>query len=89
MVDNIHLEYGSVWEFSGVEYTMGEGGGSLMGENFLGRSFSGRAFPRMEYIKFILKFVNTYVLLMKFCCKTEILMLQINTNLTVCCRAYH
>ena len=60
-----------------------------MGENFLGRSFSGRTFPGMEYIKFILKFVNTYVLLMKFCCKTEILMLQINTSLTVSCRAYH
>ena len=54
-----------------------------MGENFLGRSFCGRTFPRIEYIKFIVKFVNTYVLLMKFCCKTEILMLQINTNLTV------
>ena len=51
--------------------TLGE---SLIGENFLGRSFPGGAFPRMEYINFIL---------MKFCCKTEILMLQINTNLTV------
>ena len=26
MVDNIHLEYGSVWKFSGVEYTRGGGG---------------------------------------------------------------
>ena len=79
MVDNIYLKYGSVWEFSGVEYT----GGSLMGGNFLGGSFPGGVFPRTEYLKFTLKFVNTYVLLMKFCCKTETLMLQINTNLTV------
>ena len=54
-----------------------------MGDNFLGGSFPGGKFPRTEYIKFILKFVNTYVLLIKFDCKTEILMLQINTSLTV------
>ena len=52
-------------------------GGTLMGGNFLGGSFSG------EIFKCILKFVNTYVLLMKFRSKTETLMLQINANLTV------
>ena len=46
-------------------------GGSLMGDNFLGGSFPGGNFPRTEYIKFILKFVNTYALLIKFDCKTE------------------
>ena len=40
-------------------------------------------FPGTKYVKCILKFVNTYVLLMKFCCKTKTLMLQINGNLTV------
>ena len=54
-----------------------------MGDNFLGVTFPGGNFPRTEYIKFILKFVSTYVLLIKFDCKTEILMLQINTSLTV------
>ena len=51
--------------------------------NFLSGSFSRGNFPRTKYIKCILKCVDTYALLMKFCCKTEILMLQINTNLTV------
>ena len=51
--------------------------------NFLSGSFSRGNFPRTEYIKCILKCVDTYALLMKFSCKTEILMLQINTNLTV------
>ena len=67
MVDNIHLEYGSVRQFSGVEYTRGE----FDGWHFLGGSFPGGNFPRTEYIKFILKFVNTYALLIKFDCKTE------------------
>ena len=53
------------------------------GGNFLGGIFSGGNFPRTEYIKCILKCVNTYALLMKFCCKTETLMLQINTNLII------
>ena len=39
-----------------------------MGGNFLGGSFPGGNFPRTEYIKFVLKFVNTYVLLIKFDC---------------------
>ena len=58
-------------------------GWNAPGGNFLCEIFSGGNFPRTEYIKCILKCVNTYALLMKFCCKTEILMLQINTNLTV------
>ena len=39
-------------------------GGSSMSGNLLDRSFSGA----------ILKFVNTYVLLIKFCCQNETLM---------------
>ena len=58
-------------------------GWNAPGGNFLCEIFSGGNFPRTKYIKCILKCVNTYALLMKFCCKTEILMLQINTNLTV------
>ena len=42
-----------------------------MGDNFLGGSFPGGNFARTEYIKFILIFVNTYVLLIKFDCKTD------------------
>ena len=57
--------------------------GSFSRGNFLSGSFSRGNFPRTEYIKCILKCVDTYALLMKFCCKTEILMLQINTNLTL------
>ena len=53
------------------------------GGNFLCEIFSGGNFPRTEYIKCILKCVNTYALLMKFCCKTETVMLQINTNLII------
>ena len=53
------------------------------GGNFLGEIFSGGNFRRTEDIKCILKCVNTYALLMKFCCKTETLMLQINTNLII------
>ena len=34
--------------------------------HFLGGIFSGGNFPRTEYIKCILKCVNTYALLMKF-----------------------
>ena len=63
-------------------------GDNIPGESFLDRSFlawdaPGGNFPRTEYIKCILKCVNTYALLMKFCCKTETLMLQINTNLII------
>ena len=54
-------------------------GGSSMSGNLLDRSFSGA----------ILKFVNTYILLTKFCCQNETLMSQINTNLTFYCTAYH
>ena len=57
--------------------------GEFDGWKFYGWEFSRENFPRTKYIKCILKFVNTYVLLMKFCCKTETLMLQINGNLTV------
>ena len=53
------------------------------GWKFSGWEFFRGNFPRTKYMKCILKFVNTYVLLMKFCCKTETLMLQINGNLTV------
>ena len=42
-----------------------------MGDNSLGGSFPGGNFARTEYIKFILIFVNTYVLLIKFDCKTD------------------
>ena len=58
-------------------------GWNAPGGNFLGGIFSGGNFPRTEYIKCILKCVNTYALLMKFCCKTETLMLEINTNLVI------
>ena len=58
-------------------------GWNAPGGNFLGGSFSGGNLPRTEFIKFILKFFNTYAPLMNFCCKTETLMLQINANLTV------
>ena len=53
------------------------------GWQFSGWEFFRGNFPRTRYIKCILKFVNTYVLLMKFGCKTETLMLQINANLIV------
>ena len=57
--------------------------GEFDGWKFSGWEFFRGNFPRTKYIKCILKFVNTYVLLMKFCCKTKALMLQINGNLTV------
>ena len=63
------------WEFSGVECTRGEIGGEFSWWEF----FRGN-FPGTKYIKCILEFVNTYVLIMKFCCKTETLMSQINGN---------
>ena len=53
-------------------------GVSSMDGNFLGGSFSRGNFN-----------VNTYAPLMKLCCQNETLMLQINTNLTVCRTAYH
>ena len=57
--------------------------GKINGGKFSGREFFRGNFLRTKYIKCILEFVNTYILMMKFCCKTETLMLQINGNLTV------
>ena len=57
--------------------------GEIDGGKFSGWEFFRGNFPRTKYIKCILECVNTYVLMMKFCCKTETLMLQINGNLTV------
>ena len=56
--------------------------GKIDGGKFSEWEFFRGNFPRTKYIKCILEFVNTYVLMMKFCCKTETLMLQINGNLT-------
>ena len=58
-------------------------GGMHQREIFWVGFFHGGDFPRTEYIKCILKCVNTYALLMKFFCKTETLILQINTNLII------
>ena len=58
-------------------------GWNAPGGNFLCENFSGGNFPRTKYIKCILKCVNKYTLSMTFCCKTETLMLQINTNLII------
>ena len=57
--------------------------GEFDGWKFSGWEFFRGKFPRTKYIKCTLKFVYTYVISMKFCCKTETRMLQINANLTV------
>ena len=57
--------------------------GEFDGWKCAGWEFFRGNFPRIKYIKCILKFANTYVPLMKFCCKTGTLMLQTNGNLTV------